>query len=120
DLDRLIARLSAIEGLPDISLTTNGALLSQQAESLYASGLRRINVSVDTLRPDRFTALTKRGILDDVLSGLSAAQKVGMSPRTENGVVIRGANDDEILDLVEFARKNGFEMRFIEYMDVGN
>src|SRR5215468_3138604 len=65
DLHRLIGRLSAIEGLPDISLTTNGALLSEQAESLYAAGLRRINVSIDTLKPDRFTALTKRGSLND-------------------------------------------------------
>jgi cyclic pyranopterin phosphate synthase len=120
DLDRLIARLSSIEGLPDISLTTNGALLTQQADALYAAGLRRINVSVDTLKPDRFTALTKRGNLDDVLSGLFAAKRVGMAPIKVNAVVIRGANDDEILDLVDFARKNGFEMRFIEYMDVGN
>ena len=120
DLDQLIARLSAIEGLPDISLTTNGALLGQQADALYAAGLRRINVSVDTLKQDRFTALTKRGNLDEVLAGLFAAKRVGMSPIKVNAVVIRGSNDDEILDLVEFARKNGFEMRFIEYMDVGN
>jgi cyclic pyranopterin phosphate synthase len=120
DLHQLIRRLSGIEGLPDISLTTNGALLAEQAELLYAAGLRRINVSLDTLRPDRFAALTKRGRLEDVLSGLTAARKAGMSPIKLNAVVIRGTNDDEILDLVEFARGRGFQMRFIEYMDVGN
>jgi len=120
DLHRLIARLKRIEGLPDISLTTNGALLADQASALHNAGLRRINVSIDTLRGDRFVALTKRGNLDDVLAGIFAAKKAGMSPIKLNAVVIRGTNDDEILDLVEFARNNGFEMRFIEYMDVGN
>jgi cyclic pyranopterin phosphate synthase len=120
DLDQLIARLSPIEGLADISLTTNGALLDEQASKLYAGGLRRINVSIDSLRPDRFTALTKRGNLEDVLRGLFAAKKAGFSPIKINAVIIRGTNDDEIIDLVEFARQNAFEMRFIEYMDVGN
>src|SRR2546428_11684432 len=104
----------------DISLTTKGALVAAQAEALHDAGLRRINVSIDTLRPDRFTALTKRGNLDEVLAGIFAAKKTGMAPIKINAVIIRGTNDDEILDLVEFARANGFEMRFIEYMDVGN
>jgi len=120
DLHRLIARLAGVPSLSDISLTTNGALLAEQADALYTAGLRRINVSIDTLNKDRFTALTKRGNLDDVLSGLFAAKRVGMSPIKLNAVIIRGTNDDEILPLVEFARSNGFEMRFIEYMDVGN
>src|SRR5215472_14292832 len=120
DLHRLIARLAGVPGLSDISLTTNGALLAEQADALYTAGLRRINVSIDTLNKDRFTALTKRGNLDDVLSGLFAAKRVGMSPIKLNAVIIRGTNEDEILPLVEFARSNGFEMRFIEYMDVGN
>src|SRR5579883_77193 len=120
DLHRLIARLSAIDGLGDLSLTTNGALLAGQAADLHAAGLRRINVSIDSLRPDRFTALTKRGDLDQVLAGMFAAKQVGMDPIKLNAVIIRGTNDDEIIDLVEFGRKNGFEMRFIEYMDVGN
>jgi len=120
DVHRLVERLTAIPGLPDITLTTNGALLAEQADGLYAAGLRRINVSIDTLRPERFLALTKRGNLDDVLKGIFAARKAGISPIKLNAVVIRGTNDDEILDLVEFGRNNGFEMRFIEYMDVGN
>ena len=120
DLHRLVARLTKIEGLGDLSLTTNGALLAEQAGSLAAAGLRRINVSIDTLKADRFRGLTKRGNLDDVLKGLFAAQGAGMSPIKINAVIIRGINDDEILDLVGFARNNGLEMRFIEYMDVGN
>jgi cyclic pyranopterin phosphate synthase len=120
DLHSLVKRLSAIEGLNDLSLTTNGALLAEQASDLHKAGLSRINVSIDTLRPERFQALTKRGNLDEVLAGVYAAKKVGMSPIKLNAVIIRGTNDDEIIDLVEFGRKNGFEMRFIEYMDVGN
>jgi cyclic pyranopterin phosphate synthase len=120
DLHRLVSCLSKLEGLHDISLTTNGALLAEQAGDLKAAGLQRINVSIDTLRPDRFTALTKRGNLEEVLKGLFAAKEAGMAPIKINAVIIRGTNDDEILDLVEFARDNSFEMRFIEYMDVGN
>src|SRR5262245_51554985 len=90
DLARLIAQLSSIEGLPDITLTTNGALLAAQAEALYAAGLRRINVSIDTLKAERFAALTKRGNLEDVLGGLFAAKKAGMSPIKVNAVIIRG------------------------------
>ncbi len=120
DLHRLIGRLTSIEGLGDLSLTTNGALLAEQAEALYGAGLRRINISIDSLRPERFTALTKRGNLDEVLKGLFAAKTAGMAPIKINAVVIRGTNEDEIIDLVEFARTHGLEMRFIEYMDVGN
>ena len=120
DLDQLIHRLVRLNDLKDLSLTTNGALLEEQAERLSQAGLRRINVSIDSLRADRFQALTKRGNLDEVIRGLFAAQKAGMTPVKINAVIIRGINDDEILDLVEFARSNGFEMRFIEYMDVGN
>jgi cyclic pyranopterin phosphate synthase len=120
DLDRLIRRLASVTDLKDLSLTTNGALLSEQADRLYEAGLRRINVSIDSLRPDRFEAITKRGSLPEVLKGIFAAKKAGISPIKINAVIIRGTNDDEILDLVEFARSGGFEMRFIEYMDVGN
>ena len=120
DLHRLVLRLAKLEGLRDLSLTTNGALLSEQAEALHEAGLRRINVSIDSLKGDRFQALTKRGNLEEVLRGLFAAKKAGLAPIKINAVIIRGTNDDEILDLVEFARSNGFEMRFIEYMDVGN
>jgi cyclic pyranopterin phosphate synthase len=120
ELDRLIRRLTALDGLTDLSLTTNGALLVEQAQRLRDAGLLRINISIDSLRAERFREVTKRGNLDEVLAGLFAAKRAGMNPIKINAVVIRGVNDDEILDLVAFARENGFEMRFIEYMDVGN
>jgi cyclic pyranopterin phosphate synthase len=120
DLHKLIYRLNAHYATLDLSLTTNGALLADQAPALYDAGLRRINVSIDTLRPDRFRELTKRGDLNEVLSGIQAAKNAGMAPIKINAVIIRGTNDNEILDLVRYARANGFEMRFIEYMDVGN
>ena len=120
DLHQLVRRLSGLQDLLDLSLTTNGALLAEQASDLRAAGLQRINVSIDSLKADRFREMTKRGNLDDVLKGLFAAQKAGMKPIKINAVIIRGINDGEILDLVGFARDNGFEMRFIEYMDVGN
>jgi cyclic pyranopterin phosphate synthase len=120
ELYRLVGMLSAIPGIEDLSLTTNAALLAEQAQSLLDSGLKRINVSIDTLQPERFRQITQRGDLDAVLAGLFKAKSVGMQPIKINAVVIRGFNEDEIVDLVSFARKNGFEMRFIEYMDVGN
>jgi cyclic pyranopterin phosphate synthase len=94
--------------------------LAAQAEALHAAGLRRINVSIDTLKTERFRTITQRGDLEEVLAGLFAAKQVGMAPIKLNAVIVRGVNDDEVLDLVGFARENGFEMRFIEYMDVGN
>jgi len=120
NLHQLVRRLSGLQHSLDLSLTTNGAVLAEQASDLRAAGLQRINVSIDSLKADRFREMTKRGNLDDVLKGLFAAQKAGMKPIKINAVIIRGINDDEILDLVGFARDNGFEMRFIEYMDVGN
>lgn len=104
----------------DLTLTTNGALLGDQANSLFQAGLRRINISLDTLREDRFKQITQRGDLSQVLAGIQAARVAGMSPIKVNAVIIRGTNDDEIVDLVRYARDNSLEMRFIEYMDVGN
>jgi GTP 3',8-cyclase len=120
ELHKLITKLRDVPGLADLSLTTNGALLGEQAAALKEAGLERINVSLDTLRDDRFRKITQRGELGPVLTGLSTAKSVGLQPIKINAVVIRGFNDDELLDLVEFGRANGYEMRFIEYMDVGN
>jgi cyclic pyranopterin phosphate synthase len=119
-LPTLVRQLRDIRGLRSLSLTTNGALLGEQAASLKEAGLDRINVSLDTLQPDRFRKITQRGELQPVLEGLDAARAVGMDPIKVNAVIIRGFNDDELLDLVEFGRSNNFEMRLIEYMDVGN
>jgi cyclic pyranopterin phosphate synthase len=120
DLHRLIAMLNSLEGHLDLCLTTNGALLGEQVDDLAGAGLRRINVSIDTLDPEKFKRITKRGDLERVLEGLFAAKAAGLGPIKINAVIERGLNDDDIIPLVEFAREHGFSMRFIEYMDVGN
>ena len=120
NLDQLISKLSLLAGIKDLCLTTNAALLASQVAALRAAGLRRVNVSLDTLQPEKFRRMTKRGDLDKVLEGLFAAKRHGFGPIKINAVIEKGVNDDEIIDLVEFARDNGFAMRFIEYMDVGN
>jgi cyclic pyranopterin phosphate synthase len=106
--------------LKELCLTTNGSLLAEKAAALKDAGLKRINVSIDTLDAEKFRRMTKRGDLGKVLDGLFAAQKAGLAPIKINAVIERGLNDDDIIPLVEFAREQGFSMRFIEYMDVGN
>ncbi|HET7840450.1 MAG TPA: GTP 3',8-cyclase MoaA [Terriglobia bacterium] len=120
DLEKLIAELSPLPGLRDLCLTTNGALLAQKSPGLKAAGLNRINVSLDSLDPEKFKRITQRGDLAAVLEGLEAAQQAGFERIKINAVIERGVNDDEILPLVEFARANRFAVRFIEFMDVGN
>jgi len=120
DLHRLIGMLSVLDGVDDLCLTTNGSLLSEQIEELAAAGLKRLNVSVDTLDAEKFKRITKRGDLSRVIDGLHEAKRLGLDPIKINAVVERGLNDDDIIPLVEYARENGFSMRFIEYMDVGN
>ena len=120
DLHRLIGMLSGIEGVRDLCLTTNASLLSEQIGNLAAAGLKRINVSIDTLVAEKFKQITKRGNLDKVIEGLFAAKALGLHPIKINAVIERGLNDDDIIPLVEFAREHDFSMRFIEYMDVGN
>ena len=120
NLELLIAQLSSIERIKDICVTTNGSLLADKVAAFKAAGLKRINVSVDTLKPEKFKEICKRGDLDKVLEGLFAAQKQGLHPIKVNAVIERGVNDDDIVELVEFSRQHGFFMRFIEYMDVGN
>lgn len=120
DLEVLIAKLANLPGLQDLCLTTNGAALAEKIPALRAAGLKRLNVSLDTLNPERFRRITQRGDLDTVLKGLFAAQALGIEPIKINAVIERGVNDDDVLELVEFGRRNGFPVRFIEYMDVGN
>jgi cyclic pyranopterin phosphate synthase len=120
DLERLVARLSPIPGLKDLCLTTNGSLLADKIAALAEAGLKRLNVSVDTLDPQKFKLMTRRDELPRVLDGVFAAKRYGMSPIKINTVIERGVNDNEILDLVEFSRVHGLAIRFIEYMDVGN
>jgi GTP 3',8-cyclase len=120
DLEKLVAQLSTLDSAPELCLTTNGSLLAEKVTALKAAGLQRINVSIDSLKPDRFRQITKRGDLDKVLEGLFAAKNHGLHPIKINAVIERNVNDDEILDLVAFSREHGFAIRFIEYMDVGN
>ena len=120
DLHLLVEKLAPLDGLKDLCLTTNGALLAERIDAMKQAGLRRVNVSIDTLDADKFKRMTKRGDLGKVLEGIFAAKAAGLAPIKLNAVVERGVNDDDILPLVEFCRENGFAMRFIEYMDVGN
>jgi cyclic pyranopterin phosphate synthase len=117
DLPTLVRLLAPL--VPDLALTTNGLLLAAMAGPLRAAGLRRVTVSLDTLRAERFRELARRDRLQDVLDGLEAARAAGLSPIKINSVVMRGRNEDEIPDLLAFARERGAEIRFIEYMDVG-
>src|SRR6266498_2652702 len=94
--------------------------VAEKIESLSQAGLRRVNISIDTLDAKKFKRMTKRGDLNKVLEGIFAAKKAGLAPIKLNAVIERGVNDDDILPLVEFSREHGFAMRFIEYMDVGN
>jgi GTP 3',8-cyclase len=118
DLSTLVGMISAKPGLNDLALTTNGILLADQIDALAAAGLRRITVSLDTLKRDRFVALARFDELDRVLEGLNAARRVFGRFKIDT-VVMRGVNDDELVDLVEFGRTMNGEVRFIEYMDVG-
>jgi cyclic pyranopterin phosphate synthase len=135
DLPTLVRMLAAKPGLQDLALTTNGVLLAEQIDALAAAGLRRVTVSLDTLKQDRFTRLTRVDALAQVREGLDAARRVFAPASPPPGaadvnavggrrfkldaVVIRGVNEDELIDLLEFAKSLGAELRFIEYMDVG-
>src|SRR5262245_48739644 len=112
----LIEKLIAIDGVQDLALTTNGILLPEQAESLYAAGLRRINIHLDTLDSDRFRAITRRGGFEKVLEGIFLCKRLGFYPIKLNAVAARGTIDDDIVPLGQFAREHNIDVRFIEYM----
>ena len=118
-LPALIRLLAARPALRDLAITTNGVLLAEHAPALRAAGLHRVTVSLDTLRPQRFAALTRRNHHAQVLEGIAAVPRAGFSGTKLDTVVIRGVNDDELADLIEFGRRVPAEVRFIEYMDVG-
>jgi cyclic pyranopterin phosphate synthase len=119
DLPELVRMLSRNDALSDVALTTNGLLLGDQATALKEAGLARVTVSLDTLRPDRFRQLTRRDRLDDVLAGIEAVRAAGYRELKLDSVILRGTNDDELVDLIDFGKSAGAEVRFIEYMDVG-
>lgn len=118
DLPRLVAMLAAISGIDDIALSTNGILLERQISALVAAGLNRVNISLDTLREERFFAIARRRGLEAVLGGIEAAIEAGLEPVKINCVVMRGRNDDEILDMAELTRDRAIFVRFIELMPV--
>jgi cyclic pyranopterin phosphate synthase len=112
---KLIEMLSGIQGIDDLALTTNGVLLASQAEQLVQAGLKRINISLDTLRPARFKDITGFDRLDDVMKGIEEAHRAGLEPVKANVVVMRGINDDELADFARLT-KDGWNVRFIELM----
>lgn len=116
ELPKLIKMLSQIEGIQELSLTTNGTLLKKYALELKQAGLSRVNVSLDTLKADKFQYITHLGKLKDVLEGIEAAKEAGFQPVKINTVVMRGINDDEILDFAKMTYEEGWHIRFIELM----
>jgi cyclic pyranopterin phosphate synthase len=116
DLAPLVARLTALPGIDEVALTTNGLLLAEQAATLRGAGLSRLNVSLDSLRPDVFERIARRSGLDRVLAGLAAAKAAGFTAIRINAVSIRGLTEAEVVPLADFCRREGFELRFIEFM----
>jgi GTP 3',8-cyclase len=118
DLATLVRKLAAIPGIDDVALSTNGLLLGPVAREFAAAGLRRVNISLDTLREDRFAAIARRPGLGRVLEGIDAALEAGLAPLKLNCVVMRGQNDDEIADFAALTRERPIHVRFIELMPV--
>ena len=116
---QLVERLGSLSGLDELVLTTNGSQLARLAHPLREAGVRRVNISLDSLRPRRFRQLTRTGNLDQVLAGIDAACGAGFERVRLNAVILRGRNDDEVLDLVAFARNRGADLAFIEEMPLG-
>jgi cyclic pyranopterin phosphate synthase len=115
----LVKQLGTIPGLDDLSMTTNGILLDRYAKSLAQAGLDRVNISLDTLQPERFRRITRRGELEDVLAGRRAALEAGLRPVKINTVVVRGMNDDEVVDMARLTLQPDWHIRFIEVMPLG-
>lgn len=118
ELHKLVGMLAANAAISDLALTTNGVLLAEQAAELRRAGLHRLTVSLDTLQPDRFRAMTRRDDHARVLAGIASARAAGFTGTKIDTVIVRGVNDDEIPNLIEFGRAHQLEVRFIEYMDV--
>ncbi len=116
NVERLVAQLARIDSLEDLSLTTNGLLLAEKAEALAAAGLKRVNVSLDTLNPAKFSEICRRGDIGAVIDGIRAAGAAGLRPVKVNAVVMRGRNENEAADFIRFALDEGVVVRFIEYM----
>lgn len=120
DLPILISKIAQVEGIEDISLTTNGILLSRYARRLKEAGLRRVNISLDSLQKERFARITGKDGLKSVIKGIETARKVGLNPVKVNMVVLRGVNDDEVIDFARLTVEAGWNVRFIELMPFGS
>lgn len=120
DLPELVRMIAAVPGIEDISLTTNGLLLDRLAEPLAQAGLKRINVSLDTLRPERFTKITRGGSFERTWAGILKAEALGLKPIKLNVVMMRGVNDDELADMAFLTRDRDWHVRFIELMPIQN
>ena len=119
DLVDLVLMIASVPGIDDLSMTTNGTLLARHAAALAKAGLHRVNISLDTMRPDRFRQITRRDRLDDVWDGIEAARAAGLTPIKLNMVVVRGLNDDEIIDFARRTLTHGWHVRYIELMPIG-
>ena len=120
ELPELVRLIGTVPGVRDIAVTTNGQLLAKYARELWDAGVRRINVSLDTLREDRYAEITRGGSLAPVMEGLRAAEEIGMSPIKVNAVLVRGMNDDEMTDFARLTLRRSFDVRFIEFMPMGD
>ncbi|MGH7885131.1 MAG: GTP 3',8-cyclase MoaA [Thermodesulfobacteriota bacterium] len=120
DLYKLIFLISNIEKIEDISLTTNGYFLAEMAEKLYNSGLKRINISLDSLNPSKFNLITRRNYFHKVLDGIESAITAGFYPIKINAVIMRGINDNELGEFAKLSRKSNLKIRFIEFMPIGS
>ncbi|MDQ3649449.1 MAG: GTP 3',8-cyclase MoaA [Acidobacteriota bacterium] len=116
DIETLVRKVAALPGLHDLALTTNGFTLAERAQGLKDAGLNRVTISIDSLKPEVFKKMTGVDVLDRVLEGVRAAQRVGLTPVKVNAVVVRGHNEDEVADMAAFAREHDVLMRFIEFM----
>lgn len=114
-----ISKIAKLPGLEDIAMTTNGMLLEKYAEDLKKAGLKRLNISLDTLKEEKFYQITRKGDLNQVLRGIELAEKVGLFPIKINTVIMKGINDDEIQDFINFIMEKPYEVRFIELMPMG-
>jgi len=119
DFCRLVGMIARIDGIDDISLTSNGILLARYTEELKEAGLKRVNISLDTLKQPRFKEITGLDKLKDVLAGIKAAHKAGLEPVKINMVVLRGINDDEVVDFARKTLEEGWNVRYIEFMPIG-
>lgn len=120
NLEHLIARCAAIDGIEDIALSTNGILLAKRAYDLKQAGVTRVNISLDSFKPERFKSVTRGGEITDVFAALEKCEEVGFSPIKLNVVLMKGVNDDEVADFLNLSQRQNLVVRFIEYMPIGH